>query len=232
MNDVLLVAQLGTIDYQEAWDLQRTIARARRHDSIPDALLLLQHPHTYTLGRRAKSGHVLLSRAELNRQGIPLYEVDRGGDVTYHGPGQLVGYPIMKRSAARIDYTAYIRQIEQVVVGALTRLGIPAECKDGFSGVWIADEKICAIGIKIDAYGITSHGFALNVNTDLSYFAHIVPCGITDKGVTSLQHVLGYRVSMRRVINAVVASMEDSFQRSACARSVGLTRLQHMAATA
>jgi lipoyl(octanoyl) transferase len=230
VNDSLLIARLGTVDYRDAWDLQRKLAAARRRDIIPDILLLLEHPHTYTLGRRSKPEHVLLSRDELKRRAIPLYEVDRGGDVTYHGPGQLVGYPILKRSSARIDYISYIRAVERALLEAARRLGVPGERKVGFSGVWVGDEKLCAIGIKIDAYGITSHGFALNVNTDLSYFSHIVPCGISDKGVTSLQRELRRRVSMRRVMNAVVESLEETFQLVARPRSVSLARVEQLVA--
>jgi lipoyl(octanoyl) transferase len=231
VNGSLLIARLGTLDYCDAWDLQRRLAEARRRDLIPDTLLLLEHPHTYTLGRRSKPEHVLLSRDELMQRNIPLYEVDRGGDVTYHGPGQLVGYPILKRSRARIDYVSYLRQLEQALLATVVRLGVPGERKDGFSGVWVGDDKLCAIGIKIDAYGITSHGFALNVNPNLSYFSHIVPCGISDKGVTSLQRELGRRVSMRRVMNAVVTGMEETFDVAARPRSVSLVRMQQLAAT-
>jgi lipoyl(octanoyl) transferase len=230
VNDTLLIARLGTVDYRDAWDLQRQVADARRRDIIPDTLLLLEHPHTYTLGRRSKPEHVLLSRDELTRRNIPFYEVDRGGDVTYHGPGQLVGYPILKRTSARLDYILYIREVERALLAAVRRLDVQGERMDHFSGVWVGDRKLCAIGIKVDAYGITSHGFALNVNTDLSYFSHIVPCGIADKEVTSLQRELGHRVSMRRVMNAVVESMEETFQVTARPRSVSLSRVQQLTA--
>lgn len=231
MNRTLLIARLGTVDYREAWDLQHRVAEARRRDLIPDALLLLEHPHTYTMGRRSKPEHVLLTRDELDRRRIPLYEVDRGGDVTYHGPGQLVGYPILKRTNARIDYISYIRDVERTLLEAVRRLGVAGERRPGFSGVWVGNDKLCAIGIKIDAYGITSHGFALNVNTDLSYFTHIVPCGISDGGVTSLQREFKRRVSMRRTMDAVVESMEETFELDARPRSIGIDRVQHLAAS-
>ena len=230
MSGSLLIARLGTVDYCQAWDLQRRLAEARRRDQVPDTLLLLEHPHTYTLGRRSKPEHVLLSRTELTRRGIPLYEVDRGGDVTYHGPGQLVGYPILKRSSARVDYVSYLRDLETALLSSVRRLGVPGERRAGFSGVWVGQDKLCAIGVKIDAYGITSHGFALNVNTDLSFFDHIVPCGISDGGVTSLQREFKRRVSMRRVTAAVVESMEETFGLDARPRSVGLERVEHLAA--
>jgi lipoyl(octanoyl) transferase len=230
VSESLLIARLGTIDYREAWDLQRRLAEARFRENVPDTLLLLEHPHTYTLGRRSKPEHVLLTLEELTGRGIPLYEVDRGGDVTYHGPGQLVGYPILKRSRARIDFVSYIRDLESALVASVRRLGMPGERRNGFSGVWIGQDKVCAIGVKIDAQGITSHGFALNVNTDLSFFDYIVPCGIRDGGVTSLQREFRRRVSMRRVMDAVVDSMEETFGLDARPRSVGLDRVERLAA--
>jgi lipoyl(octanoyl) transferase len=230
VSESLLIARLGTIDYREAWELQRRLAGARFRDNVPDTLLLLEHPHTYTLGRRSKPEHVLLTLEELTRRGIPLHDVDRGGDVTYHGPGQLVGYPILKRSRARVDFVSYIRDLESALVASVRRLGVPGERRDGFSGVWVGHEKLCAIGVKIDAQGITSHGFALNVNTDLSFFDHIVPCGISDGGVTSLQREFRRRVSMRRVMDAVVESMEETFGLDARPRSVSLERVERLAA--
>lgn len=218
------VARLGTVDYLEAWDLQRRLAEARRDDAIPDTLLLLEHPHTYTLGRRGNRENILLSPDELSERGIAVYEVDRGGDVTYHGPGQMVGYPILKL-APGFTYVGYIRDLERALLDAVRDLGVPAELKEGFSGVWLGDEKLCAIGVKVDAHGVTSHGFALNVNADLSYFGHIIPCGITDKGVTSLQQVLGRRVSQRRVERVVVARLARVFGGAAANRAVGTKRL-------
>jgi lipoyl(octanoyl) transferase len=153
----------------------------------------------------------LLTPHQLEERGIAAYEVDRGGDVTYHGPGQLVGYPILKLPVERLDYVGYIRDVEQAILLAVRELGVSGELSEGYSGVWVADEKVCAIGVKIDGYGVTSHGFALNVNTDLSYFDHIVPCGIADKSVTSLARVLSRRVSMQRVERAVIRSLGATF---------------------
>lgn len=203
--------RLGTVDYLEAWELQRRLAEARREDAVPDTLLLLEHPHTYTLGRRGNRENILLSSEELSARGIAVYEVDRGGDVTYHGPDQLVGYPILKLPPG-FTYVGYIRDLERALLEAIRDLGVPAGLKEGFSGVWVGEEKICAIGVKVDAFGVTSHGFALNVNTDLSYFSHIIPCGITDKGVASLRRVRGRRVSPRRVERAVVSRMHEVFE--------------------
>lgn len=222
----LLVSRLGVIDYQEAWDLQRELAEARRCDLVPDVLLLLEHPHTYTLGRRGKRENILLSSQELERREIAVYEVDRGGDVTYHGPDQLVGYPILKLPPERLDYVRYIRDVERAMLLAVRDLGVPGELKEGFSGVWVGNDKVCAIGVKIDAQGVTTHGFALNVNTDLSYFGHIIPCGLTDKGVTSLQKLLGRRVSMARVTRAVVNRLAETFELEP--RSTSVRRLHSL----
>jgi lipoyl(octanoyl) transferase len=214
-RDTLLIHRLGTIDYNRAWDLQRRLVDARRRDQIPDSLLLLQHPHTYTLGRNGHDENILISAEELDARGIAVYHVDRGGDITYHGPGQLVGYPILRlppERRSRPGYMrAYIRDVERALLLAMRDLGVPAELKEGLSGVWVGEEKVCAIGMKIDAAGVTSHGFALNVATDLSYFEHIVPCGITDKGVTSLDRLMGRHVSMRRVERAVSGRFAEAF---------------------
>jgi lipoyl(octanoyl) transferase len=222
------VARLGVVEYGEAWELQREVAEARRRDAVPDVLLLLEHSHTYTLGRRGKLENILLTRRQLARRKIALHEVDRGGDVTYHGPEQLVGYPILKLPPERLDYVRYIRDVEHAMLLAVRDLGVPGELQEGFSGVWIGEEKICAIGVKVDAFGVTTHGFALNVNTDLSYFGHIIPCGLDDKGVTSLQKVLKRRVSMRRAGDAVVRRLGEVFDLEPAPRSVGERRLKAM----
>jgi len=210
-REPLRIARLGLIGYQEAWDLQKRLADARHHDRIPDNLLLLEHPHTYTLGRRGKMENVLLTPRQLKRRGIALYQVDRGGDVTYHGPGQLVGYPILKLPAGRMDFVRHIRNVERALLHAVCDLGVPAQLQDQYSGVWVGNEKVCAIGVKVDAHGVTSHGFALNVNTDLSYFEHIIPCGLTGKGVTSLNRLLGRHVSVRRVEKLVIGRLAEVF---------------------
>ena len=208
---VLRVARLGLVDYQEAWDLQRRLAEARRHDRIGDVMLLLEHPHTYTLGRRGKHEHVLLTRQQLQRKNITLYEVDRGGDVTYHGPGQLVGYPIFKLPGTRLDRVGYLRDLEMALLQAVRSLRIDAGLRAGLSGVWVADDKICALGAKIDAHGITTHGFALNVNTDLEYFQLIVPCGITGELVTSLEHETGAQMNLDDVARSAAGHFAQVF---------------------
>jgi lipoyl(octanoyl) transferase len=226
----LLVCRLGTIDYQDAWELQRRLATARKNALIPDALLLLEHPHTYTLGRRGKDENILLTPGELALRGIAVHHVDRGGDVTYHGPGQLVGYPILKLASRRLDFVRYIRDLERGLLLAVRDLGVAGGLQEGYSGVWVGDEKVCAIGVKVDAAGVTSHGFALNVNVDLSYFDHIVPCGIVGKSVTSLEQELGHRVSTRRVETAVTRLFGETF--GLCPRSVPGSQLQSILAAA
>jgi lipoyl(octanoyl) transferase len=204
---------LGEVAYDEAWALQRWLAEDRAEDRIPDTLLLLEHPHTYTLGRTGDPGNILLSRDELAARGVAVYETDRGGDVTYHGPGQLVGYPIM-RIEDRSDVLRYIRCLEEVLIRTLADFDIQADRIAGLSGVWIGDEKIAAIGVKMGR--VTSHGFALNVTTDLDYFGHIIPCGIRDKGVTSIARVRlpgAPQVSLSDVVVRVVGHFGSVFDR-------------------
>jgi len=202
--------RLGTIEYGAAWDLQKALATARRADAIPDVLLLLEHPHTYTIGRGGGDEHVLLSEEALARRGARVFQVDRGGDVTYHGPGQLVGYPIIHLREDRLDVHAYLRNLEEVIIRALADMGVAAGRQPAYTGVWVGDEKITAIGVKVSA-AVTSHGFALNVATDLSYFDSIVPCGIQGKGVTSVERLLGRRVQMETVVERVVARFGERF---------------------
>ncbi len=182
--------------------MQQELAAARRAGQIPDTVVLLQHPHTYTIGRSGTRDHVFLSEAELAARGITCLEVDRGGDVTYHGPGQLVGYPILDLGEAP-DVGRYLRLLEGSLIDVLADFGITADRLPGYTGVWIGSRKIAAIGVKV-AQGVTTHGFALNVTTDLSYFAHILPCGIPDKGVTSMAVELGGRAP-------AMVDVEDAF---------------------
>jgi len=202
----LEVRRLGTVPYREAWALQQQVAAARRAGEIPDTLLLLQHPHTYTIGRRGTRAHIFLTDAQLAAQGITCLEVDRGGDVTYHGPGQLVGYPILDLGP-RPDVGEYLRGLEAILMDVAQFFGVRSERLAGYTGVWIDNRKLAAIGVKV-AQGITTHGFALNVATDLGMFRHILPCGIPDKGVTSLEAELGAAPPMRAVEDAVVASFQ------------------------
>lgn len=201
----LSILDLGLVPYSECWELQKRLASERAEGLIPDTLLLLEHPHTYTCGRRGGRDHILISQADLADKGIVVLDVDRGGDVTYHGPGQLVSYPIIRlaREGEVADYHGYLRLLEQALIDTLANFAIEGRRIPGYSGVWVAhrgvEEKIAAIGVKVDGRGVSTHGVALNVNTDLRYFGHIVPCGITGKGVTSMQKVLGQALTFEDV---------------------------------
>jgi len=203
------VRRLGRVPYQEAWSLQNRLADARRAGLVPDTLILLEHPHTYTIGRSGTRDHVFLDDGELAAHGITCLEVDRGGDVTYHGPGQLVGYPIIGLGP-RPDVGWYLRGLEACLIEVLADFGIVSGRLEGYTGVWIADRKIAAIGVKV-SQGVTTHGFALNVATDLSLFSHILPCGIPDKGVTSMMVELGRAPAMTEVEDAAVAHFSERF---------------------
>jgi lipoyl(octanoyl) transferase len=203
------VRRLGLVPYEEGWELQRHLAEARRSGFVPDTLILLEHPHTYTIGRRGTRDHVYLTEAELAERGITCLEVDRGGDVTYHGPGQLVGYPIFDLGP-QADVGRFLRNLEGCLIAGLAAFGVVGERLDGYTGVWIGNRKIAAIGVKV-SQGITTHGFALNVSTDLSLFRHILPCGIPDKGVTSMAAELGRAPVMSEVEDAVIAQFEKRF---------------------
>ena len=210
---------LDLVDYQTAWDLQKDLAAARGQDLLPDTLLLLQHPHTYTLGSSGTRDHLLMSPAELQRHKVTVLDVDRGGDITYHGPGQLVGYPILKLPThdehMKIRVVDYIRQLEAVIINAIREFGVQGQRLEGYTGVWVDIDgtlhKMAAIGVKVNARGITMHGFALNVNTDMNFFAGIIPCGIDDKPVISLQQLLGQPVDFQQVIAAVGDAFETVF---------------------
>ena len=203
------VRRLGLVPYEEAWALQNRLADGRRGGILPDSLILLEHPHTYTIGRRGTREHVYLSEEELTRRGITCLEVDRGGDVTYHGPGQLVGYPILDLGP-QADVGRYLRNLEGCLINVLADFGIAAGRLDGYTGVWLGDRKIAAIGVKV-SQDVTTHGFALNVSTDLSLFTHILACGIPDKGVTSMAVELGRAPAMSDVEDAVVAHFMTRF---------------------
>lgn len=186
------VVSLGRMDYKEALDLQERLAALRRQDKINNVLLLLEHPPVITLGRRGIYDNIIASGEQLSANGIRIYEVARGGDVTYHGPGQIVGYPIVDLKELNMGVKDFVRGIEEVFIIMLKdRFGITARRDEKkYTGVWIGDEKITAIGIAVKHW-ITTHGFAFNVNTELAHFKWINPCGITDKGVTSLEKLLG-----------------------------------------
>ena len=190
-------AYLNLLGYREAWDLQRTLVEERAQGRSGDSLLLLEHPPTYTLGRRGRESDLLLPRRELERRGAAVYDVDRGGEVTFHGPGQLVGYPIIGLRSWG-GPLKYVRALEATLIAGLDTFGIHAGRIEGLTGVWANDAKIAAIGVRISR-GVTSHGFALNVGTDLAWFQHIVPCGIPDHDVTSMERLLGRSLELQKV---------------------------------
>lgn len=180
---------LGTVPYRAAWDLQRRLVAARHAGAIPDVLLLLEHPHTFTIGRRGSENEVLASPEHLESLGATVIEVDRGGLATYHGPGQLVGYPILDLRPRGREVHSYLRNLEEALINALQETGMAAQRIEQKTGVWVADRKIASIGVRFSRW-ISSHGFALNVTTDLSYFNHIVPCGMPAVTMTSVSQEL------------------------------------------
>ncbi|MCA9906413.1 MAG: lipoyl(octanoyl) transferase LipB, partial [Anaerolineae bacterium] len=190
-------------------------AEARGRDEIPDRLLLVEHPHTYTFGSAVHEENLLLDSDQLRARGITVIRSDRGGDITYHGPGQLVGYPILKLASAhgalRADVLAYVRALETVIIHTLADFGVTAGVIPGLTGVWVGEAKIAAIGVRVTTRTVTKHGFAINLNTDLSYFDGIIPCGIRDKGVTSLSRLQGTPVSMQAFSAALIAHFGQIF---------------------
>ena len=199
---VCQVARLGIVDYPQAWDLQLSLAGEVREGRRPNTLLLLEHLPVYTVGRLSRPGHLLLSPRQLRERGIGVYETDRGGQVTYHGPGQLVGYPVLDLRAWG-GPLKYVRALERANVEMLADFGIEAGTVEGLTGVWAGDSKLAAIGLKISR-GVAYHGFSINVDTDLSYYDHIVPCGIEDRAVTSMSRLLGRKVDLAEVQYSLV----------------------------
>jgi lipoyl(octanoyl) transferase len=210
------VRRLGIVDYASSLELQQQLVEERRSGVIGDTLVLLEHPPVLTVGvrnRRLRS-NIIASPADLERRGIAVFEAGRGGDVTYHGPGQLVGYPILDLKPDRCDVHRYVRDLESVLIAVVASFGVTGVRVPGLSGVWVGpsgrEKKVAAIGVRISRW-ITSHGFALNVSTNLDDFSTIVPCGIPDRGVTSLERVLGRSVEMTAVEKAVVEAFEAEF---------------------
>ena len=184
---------LGRVPYRQAWDLQRSLVEQVRAGEAPDTLLLLEHPHVYTMGRKGTAEHLLWDGAERERREVDLVWSDRGGDATYHGPGQLVGYPILDLSRNGLDLIVYLRTLEESLIAFLAELGLVGAAVPGLTGVWVGDAKVAAIGVKFNG-GVVSHGFALNLTTDLEYFEGIVPCGIADKKATSVEQLTANRL--------------------------------------
>lgn len=223
MPDTSWLINAGLLDYMEAWALQKRLAAARAAGAVPDTLILLEHPHTYTLGRSGHMEHLLMDEAERARLGVSVHAVDRGGDITYHGPGQLVIYPIryLGRPDASghlpaQDFIGYIRQLEALLIDVLAHYDITARRMEGFTGAWVdsprGPEKVAAIGVKISAAGVTQHGAALNLDPDLRFFEGIVPCGIPDKGVTSIARLRGASApSMAELIEVLTSCYMHRF---------------------
>jgi lipoate-protein ligase B len=214
------VRYLGRIPYAEGLALQSRAVEELRESRSNEQLFLLEHPHVFTLGRSAKAAHILASQDELDACGIEVHDIGRGGDVTYHGDGQLVGYPIINLKPDRQDVHRYVRDLEEVLIRVIAEYGITGTRIPGLTGVWVGNEKIAAIGVRI-ARWITSHGFALNVNTDLRYFRMIVPCGITDKGVTSIEKLLGRKIALPEVAEHTSRHFASVFERRVTETGVG-----------
>jgi lipoyl(octanoyl) transferase len=246
------VLDLGQMEYKAAWDLQNQYAREIAEGARPPTLLLLEHPHVYTFGRRGKQENLLWGESQLREKGIAIHWVDRGGDVTYHGPGQLVGYPLLPLGGIggvqslqtlkgqsletldsiripQADYVGYVRKLEQTLIIALARMGLAAGQRSGLTGVWIQADvhsrcprckpedrrkpaKIAAIGVKVDAHGISRHGFALNVNPDMDYWEGIIACGLEDEPIVSLADLFPEPPSMERVKQEVMAAFGEVFE--------------------
>ena len=208
------VIDLGLIGYQPAFDLQRRLVAARKAGMVPDLLLLCEHPHVITLGRNGHRENLLASDNLLRQMGVEFRVTDRGGDITYHGPGQIVGYPILNLAGIRRDVAWYVRQLEEAMIRATAEFGVATTRKPGMTGVWVdtaegkAPEKLAAIGVHLSRW-VTSHGFAYNVSTDLRYFDLIVPCGIPDKRATSLERLLGRAVKREEVAPRIAAHLGE-----------------------
>ncbi|HJL78824.1 MAG TPA: lipoyl(octanoyl) transferase LipB [Candidatus Marinimicrobia bacterium] len=202
----LQVQDLGLCSYKEVWDLQKNIHADRIAGKDQDTLLLVEHTPVYTFGKNADENHLLQHYPE----NVPIFHIERGGDITFHGPGQLVGYPILDLNNYKKSISWYMRSLEQVIIDTLNLYGLEASRKDGLTGVWIGDEKIAALGVRISRW-VTMHGFALNVNTDLNYYDGIIPCGILEYGVTSMEKLLDHKISMDDIKNNLISCFRNIF---------------------
>ena len=222
MDNRIELFDIGYMPYRKAWEIQRNIQKRlidqklavrdnpELEKKIPDSLIFVEHPHVYTLGKSGDAANLLKGMAELEKIDAEFIENDRGGDITYHGPGQIVGYPILDLDRYFTDVHKYLRYLEEVIIKTCADFGIEAGRVDGLTGVWVGDEKICAMGIRCSRW-VTMHGFAFNVNTDLSYFDHIVPCGIRDKNVTGLNRLLGKTVDPGKVKSLITRHFSEQF---------------------
>ncbi len=207
---ILKYSDLGKVDYAEAWTLQQNLYDLRLKGKIKDTLLLLEHPHTYTIGKAGNDSNIVADTDFIDRNEIGIFKVDRGGDVTYHGPGQLVGYIIMDLNDWKKDVNLFLRSIEKTIIDVCSDYGLNATRKEKYTGVWIEERKICAIGVKVSRW-ISMHGFALNVNTNLDFFKGIIPCGIKDKEVTSLEREVTRELDIKEVKKKVFKYFAKEF---------------------
>ena len=210
ISKTLNFMNLGEIDYQEAWDLQKLLFEKRLSGEITDTLLLLEHPHTYTLGKTADKKNLIGDDQYLKERGIKVYDIDRGGDITYHGPGQIVGYIIFDLKNWKQDTHLFLRALEDVIIKTCSDFNLATSRNEKNTGVWIEEKKICAIGIKVSRW-ITMHGFAFNVNTDLEFFNGIIPCGINDKKVTSLKNEFNNIFDIQSVKETILKNVGEIF---------------------
>jgi lipoate-protein ligase B len=204
------VWNLGLIEFEEAWRLQKSLRHQRIEGEISDVLLLLEHPPTITIGRSGDLNNILISKEQLTQEGISLFFIDRGGDVTYHGPGQLVGYPILDLKERGRDVHKYVRNLEEVILLTLRDFSIDADRDEVHPGVWVNGDEIAAIGLSVRKW-VSMHGFALNINTDLKFFSFIHPCGFSDRGATSMSKILGRYISTEGVINRLIYNFCNIF---------------------
>ena len=204
---MLQVQDLGNSSYKRTWELQKELQLQRIDNQIDDTLLLVEHEPVYTFGKNSDENHLLQNYPE----NVKLFHIERGGDITFHGPGQIVGYPIIDLHNYKMSISWYMHALEEVIIRSLDKFGISADRKDGLTGVWVEDEKIAALGVRISRW-VTMHGFALNVNTDLTYYDSIIPCGIFDYGITSLEHILGEKQNISKIKSILSAVFLDVFQ--------------------
>ena len=206
--DQIIIQDLGQRPYQEVWAYQKEIQAKRIAGEIADTFLMVEHEPVYTLGKNANENHLLQSR----NQSVDVFNIERGGDITFHGPGQLVGYPILDLSNYKKSISWYMRTLEQIVIDTVSDFGIEAERIEGLTGVWVGDEKIAALGVRISRW-VTMHGFAFNVNPDLSFYDGIIPCGIFHCGVTSMEQLLGKKQDMKEIKQTVIENFNHHFLR-------------------
>ena len=198
-SELIIIQDLGHESYAKVWEMQKNIQQKRIKNEIDDTFLLVEHEPVYTLGKNADENHIL----QVHTNHVKTYNVERGGDVTYHGPGQIVGYPILNLKNFKPSVSWYMRQLETVLIETIGDFGIIGKRKTGLTGVWVDDEKIAALGVRISRW-VTMHGFALNVNTELKYYDGIIPCGIFEYGVTSMEKILGYEIDMSSVKESII----------------------------